>query len=150
VRVSIIHNPNLVTRDSPGLTDPETGVKLSNIIYQALYKSDIDIEDLKNTFKAALESEGHVRLVDQIKAFSAGSPIVEMITEGYTKDWSKLYSKLNEAGLDQDFTGLVVNGRVRLQRPVFVSNSQSSHCDLHRLSVRSFPAQHSLPMTLSF
>lgn len=112
IRVSIIHNPNLGTNDSPRLTDPETGVKLSNVIYQALYESDVDTEDLKKTFEAALQSEGHVRLVDQIKAFSAGSPIVEMITGGHIKDWSKLYGKLNEVGLGNDFSGVIVNGRV--------------------------------------
>lgn len=110
VRVTIIHNPNL--NANAKLTDPETGVKLSNVIYQALYDSDISVDDLKSTFDAALKTEGHIGLVDQIKAFSAGSPIVEMITGGHAKDWSKLFSKLNDAGLQRDFQGVIINGRV--------------------------------------
>ncbi|KAG2188930.1 hypothetical protein INT44_004072 [Umbelopsis vinacea] len=110
VRVTIMHNPNLSA--SAKLTDPDTGVKLSNVIYQALYDADISVDDLKSTFDAALKTEGHIGLVDQIKAFSAGSPIVEMITGGHAKDWSKLFSKLSDAGLQRDFQGVVINGRI--------------------------------------
>ncbi|KAH8556358.1 UDP-glucose:glycoprotein glucosyltransferase-domain-containing protein [Umbelopsis sp. PMI_123] len=112
VRVTIIHNPFLSASDSAKLTDPDTGMKLSNVIYQALYDSDITVNDTKSMFEAALQSESHVRLVDQIKAFSAGSPIVEMITGGHTKDWSNLFSKLKNAGLQEDFQGVIINGRI--------------------------------------
>ncbi|KAJ2964307.1 hypothetical protein NQZ79_g834 [Umbelopsis isabellina] len=112
VRVSIIHNPNLIADHSSQITHPESGTKFSNIIYQALYESKISIHDLRNTFTSALQPEEHVKLIDQIKAYAAGAPIVEMITGGHIKDWNNLYKKLQDSGLDKHFNGVVVNGRI--------------------------------------
>jgi UDP-glucose:glycoprotein glucosyltransferase len=112
VRVSIIHNPNLMAEPSSRITHPESGTKFSNIIYQALYESKISLDDLRNTFTSALQPEDHIKLIDQIKAYAAGSPIVEMITGGHIKDWNNLYNKLQDSGLDKHFNGVVVNGRI--------------------------------------
>lgn len=72
--------------------------------------------DLKAILESAItptgETSAQVSLFDQIKTFGYGYPLTEIILRGYSDGWATIGRALADVGVEEDFVGILVNGRV--------------------------------------
>lgn len=84
----------------------------SSLLYHEINWKHSELPEIKNLVEKTLEErwgESAGAAPPQIKAFAPGSPVVENIAY---RAWEKQASQLLEAGLEKDFRGIVINGRV--------------------------------------
>ncbi|RUS34131.1 hypothetical protein BC938DRAFT_482327 [Jimgerdemannia flammicorona] len=117
-RATLLHNPA-----APALTvlklHDGTNVKFSDIVYRALHGESakrISLADLKQIFEIVTTFEEdelttNPALTEQVKAMY-GSPVTELITQGYAEKWAAIGRGLADMELAGDFAGVLVNGRV--------------------------------------
>ncbi|CAO3644351.1 unnamed protein product [Cunninghamella echinulata] len=119
VRLSILHSPS---------SEPfvENQSQFSDILYQALYVNNTDLETLKTILKAELQhwqdyknGNDQFNKNSEIKPLAPGSPIVESNTKKNAENqWISLASVLYYEENDQKLkhlsngNGVVINGRV--------------------------------------
>ncbi|KAG0163854.1 hypothetical protein DFQ28_011083 [Apophysomyces sp. BC1034] len=112
-RVSFIHNPS----DKPY---EYKSAMFSDLLYQELYEKKSELSDIKQLLVSALEDESkNTEFADQTKPLVPGSPIVEIVN-ARGKKWQYLREGLIKSGLEEDFNGLVMNGRVVGPLPLHV------------------------------
>lgn len=117
VRLAFIHNPTASSGEGLVLDDDNS---FSTLLYHQLVRGSADFDSIEALITKALLHRQLVRETpdnddgpEQIKIFAPGSPIVEQAAKHDAKAWEEQLRVLERAGLASDFTGIILNGRVR-------------------------------------
>ncbi|KAG2196556.1 hypothetical protein INT47_010395 [Mucor saturninus] len=111
VRISLAHNPSVSV--DPAL-NADNELNFSDLLFDVIYSQKIGLTELLNLFYREIETHGDNTLStkDLPKAVTPGSPIIELVAKEKSNEWNKLSALFEKDGLENPFSGVIINGRV--------------------------------------
>ncbi|KAL0092862.1 glycosyltransferase family 24 protein [Phycomyces blakesleeanus] len=134
-RVSLIHNPEACGHSSAILGNQKSEKALfSDVWYSQIYGKITEIPKVKELLSAAIQSmeeEKGAKLINQVKSFSPGASIVRMFSREKAKDVKYICDVLKHLGMQDDFTGAIINGRAIGSFPIDVDFTAEDFSSLY-------------------
>lgn len=92
-------------------------LKFSDLLYDAIYSQNNNITELIALFSQEIKTQDKIETYTDTlpEAITPGSPVIEFVASKQSQKWSKLAGLLERDGLQMDFSGIVINGRVSLK-----------------------------------
>lgn len=136
VRIAFAHNPSTQSKEiAATVMDENNEPTFSDLLYNVIYTQNTDISELKYLFMQAIASlnDKKVSTDGTAKMITPGSPIIELIATENGKKWAELAKKFEKDGVSQPFSGIVINGRVRIY--THIKKNLITNSFFHRLLV---------------
>ncbi|KAI8978045.1 UDP-glucose:glycoprotein glucosyltransferase-domain-containing protein [Pilobolus umbonatus] len=111
VRVALIHSKQDTHHEIDTTQHKSYQPQFSDLLYNVLYSKSSSLDAILQMIEhASLDKQTLLSNPDQY--IIPGSPIIEMELAEGSKKWDDLVSLFETDGVDHDFTGIILNGRI--------------------------------------